>query len=267
MKFIFLFLVLTICFIGKSIQPDPNYLQTPKDLGLDFETFQIPTSDGALLHSWKINAVKEQKKFVTLVVAYGDAGNMSCQLNQAAILSQLGYDILLFDYRGFGNSSPFEINPDQLYYNEFTTDLISVVQFAKNQLSENKTGIWGQSMGTIMATQAAQKEKLDFLILEGFVLSPALITERIKALKGKEVILPETADSFQLDAIRIPTLVFSGKEDLFTTISDAKLFCKSASNRKIIVFNGNHLEGFTVLSGRYFGEIYCRKIERFVKQI
>ena len=87
MKIIVLFLVLSISFVCKSIKPDPNYIQTPKDLGLDFESFQIPTSDGALLHSWKINAVKEQKKFVTLVVAYSDAGNMSCQLNQAAILS------------------------------------------------------------------------------------------------------------------------------------------------------------------------------------
>ena len=201
------------------------------------------------------------------MVAYGDAGNMSCQLNQAAILSQLGYDMLLFDYRGFGKSSPFEINPDQLYYTEFITDLISAVQFAKFQLSENKIGIWGQSMGTIMATQAAQKEKLDFLILEGFVLSPTLISERINALKGKEVILPETPESYQLDAIQIPTLVFSGKEDLFTTTSDAKLFCNSASNRKMIVFDGNHLEGFSVLSGCYYGEIYCRKIEQFVKHV
>ncbi|MFM6994382.1 MAG: alpha/beta hydrolase [Sediminibacterium sp.] len=267
MKYLFLLLVLSISFVGKSIKPDPNYIQTPTDLGLDFESYQIPTSDGAVLNAWKINAVKEQKKFVTLIVAYGDAGNMSCQLNQAAILSQLGFDILLFDYRGFGKSSLFEINQDQLYYAEFITDLISVVQFCKLKFRENKTGIWAQSMGTIMATQAVQKEKVDFLVLEGFVLSPTLIKQRIKEFKAKELSLPEEDNSFHLDQIQIPVLIFSGKADIFTTLSDAKLFCKAAPKRKIVEFKGNHLEGFSVLSGRYFGEIYCRKIIRFVKKV
>lgn len=50
----------------------------------------------------------------TMVLAGTDSGNMSSFLFQARALAAAGYQVLLFDYRGFGHSQAFAIDQNQL---------------------------------------------------------------------------------------------------------------------------------------------------------
>jgi pimeloyl-ACP methyl ester carboxylesterase len=183
--------------VAMALKPDSVYVSTPYALGLKFQHTILPTTDGAEIDIWQIFADSTVKNNTTLIVAYGDAGNKSHWLNQAALMSKLGYDLVLFDYRGFGKSSPFEMNPNQLYYPEFVTDLTTVMQWNKIQYPKNKTGIWALSMGTIMATIAAQTEPVDFLIAEGFVADPAAIQKKIFEVKKKEIVLPQGDERYK----------------------------------------------------------------------
>ena len=176
------------------------------------------------MNSWIIKADEKVKNGITLILCYGDMGNMSYWLNQAGVLSQVGYDVLMFDYRGFGKSSAFKINPDYLYYDEFATDLTTVIKWAKLNLNSKKLGLISFSMGTIMSTIALQSESVDFFIGEGFVLSPKNIQSKLYDLKSKNILLPESSDNYDemVKNLKLPILLFSGTQDLVTTDKDSE---------------------------------------------
>ena len=265
---IILFFILTsqICF---GLKPETKYIATPDSLGLTYQTNKIISSKGIELNSWLIEANKEVKNGTTLIFCYGDMGNMSYWLNQAGILSQVGYNVLLFDYRGFGESSKFEINTDYLYYDEFADDLTNVVKWAKTNLNYDKLGLISFSMGTIMSTIALQKENVDFFIGEGFVLNPKEIQAKIEQLKEKKVLLPNSSKTYDkmVRSLELPILLFSGTQDNITTKEDSEKAILKSKNGKTITFEGNHLEGFYKLSGEYFGQKYIEYINEFIESI
>ncbi len=241
------------------------YISHPDSLGLNAKTFQIETIDGALLNTWVLFPMGEINLETTIVLAYGDAGNMSYWLNQCAILSQRGFTVVMFDYRGFGESSDFSMNPNQLYYDEFVLDLNSVYTWSQKNLSTKHIGIWGLSMGTIMTLQSLNMSEPDFLILEGMVVNTQRIRKRIGKLKNKEILLPKTTYNLKRVAknSKVKMLIFAGTEDLFTTLKDSNKIIKR-KNRKLVEFKGNYLQGFSVLTKNYFGDLYVDHIERFI---
>ena len=132
-KYFISFLILLSFSTSWALKPDKNYVAKPEDLSLRYTTSTITTSDGYALHSWTIQPDPANDKRTTLILTYGDSGNMSYWLNQAWVASNNGYTVVLFDYRGFGQSQDFTINNDYLYYNEFVTDLEAVIQWTKTK--------------------------------------------------------------------------------------------------------------------------------------
>ena len=264
--FLLFFFNLTLSVFG--LKPDSTYITNPHDLGLAYKNLQLQTVDNAIIDVWQIFADSTTTKNTTLILAYGDSGNKSYWLYQAAILSEFGYDIVLFDYRGFGKSSEFTMNANQLYYDEFATDLSCVIHWSKEEYSKNKLGVWALSMGTIMTAIALQTESIDFLIAEGFVLDPIAIQQRIGKMKSKEIVLPESHSNYAkcLSNLQLPVLLFAGTSDLFTTVGDSKSFANSAKNRRVISFNGDHLQGFQCLTKSDFGDKYIADMDRFIRQ-
>jgi alpha-beta hydrolase superfamily lysophospholipase len=162
-------------FHSYGLKPAKRYEAIPDTLKLPFEKTTITTSDNVKLKSWTFLPEKQADNNITLVLAYADAGNMSWWLTQATVLSQVGFTVVMFDYRGFGESDAFTIDPKMLYYNEFSTDLAAVIQYAKKKYPKHKTGVWAFSMGTIIATLAAKTTQPDFMIGDGFVTNPEII--------------------------------------------------------------------------------------------
>jgi hypothetical protein len=75
---------------------------TPEAIGLDYEDAVIETADGERLHGWFVPADAARG---TLLFFHGNAGNISHRLDSLAIFNRLGLDVLMVDYRGYGQSS------------------------------------------------------------------------------------------------------------------------------------------------------------------
>lgn len=264
---IFLFVIGTT--FSYALKPDRVYHLTPDSLDVAYTMHIIETPDKAKIKAWFLSAHDSIYNGTTLILSYGDAGNMSYWLNQAVLLTKKGYSVLMFDYRGFGESSDFEVDQNQLYYNEFAVDLMSVIKWSKQNLNFDNLGILSFSMGTIMSIIATQSERADFIIGEGFVLNPTAIKTKIFQFKQKEIILPAKSDEYEslVEKTEIPMLLFSGKKDQFTTLIDSQTIVSQKINRKLIEFEGNHLEGFSSLSKNYYGELYIAEIDRFIRNI
>jgi fermentation-respiration switch protein FrsA (DUF1100 family) len=83
--------------------PSRQVTWTPAHADLPFADMEIPTEDGARLHGWWIAARRRAAGHVLL--CHGNAGNIGDRVPHAALLTAAGFDVLLFDYRGYGRSS------------------------------------------------------------------------------------------------------------------------------------------------------------------
>uniref|UniRef100_UPI00404A1014 alpha/beta hydrolase n=1 Tax=Fulvivirga sp. TaxID=1931237 RepID=UPI00404A1014 len=268
-----LFLILSVfTYTSYGINPDRNYILTPDSISWSYEQAVVVTEDGAQINTWTYAANPKTDKDTVLILAYPDAGNMSYFVYHAATLANAGYTVVTFDYRGFGQSSDFQINPDYLYYTEFSLDLEAVVEKTAQNFTDKKIGIWCMSMGTTITTRAYPniKEQIDFIIGEGLVTSTSEIVKRYKSL-SKDVLLPETADIYSncLKNIAVPMLIFSASDDALTTTSDAlELKDSLNSSCNVIEYSGKHLRGFQAsIDSKGFGGWYIENINSFLSEI
>lgn len=83
--------------------PTRDEPQTPADLGLNFEEVRFASKDGTKLHGWLIPAKGEKAK-ATIVFSHGNAGSIGHHLPFVAWLPEEGFNVFIYDYRGYGKS-------------------------------------------------------------------------------------------------------------------------------------------------------------------
>lgn len=94
--------LLAACIERLFFHPDAIDYGNPKSLGLVHEDVFFPAPDGSKLHGWFIAARGPAKG--TVLHLHGNAANISNHLPLVAWLPDHGFNVLMFDYRGFGKS-------------------------------------------------------------------------------------------------------------------------------------------------------------------
>lgn len=95
--------LLLFVFQSKLIyMPWRNVDNTPADFRLPFEDLRITTPDGQTLAAWYIPAENAE---LTVLFCHGNAGNIGHRLDTLQIFHDLGLNCLIFDYRGYGQST------------------------------------------------------------------------------------------------------------------------------------------------------------------
>ncbi|MBD8488142.1 alpha/beta fold hydrolase [Echinicola sp. CAU 1574] len=267
---LFIFVLLFYCLNDAfAIKPDREYFMTPDSINWDYEQLKITTEDGYSLNSWIYEAKAENNKDTVLILAYPDAGNMSYFVYYAGILANAGYTVVTFDYRGFGKSDDFEIKADYLYYTEFSKDLEAVINTVELKFKSKKIGVWAMSMGTTITSRAYPniKEKIDFIIGEGYVTDTLAIIDRYKSL-DKALKLPEKYRKYKkaIRSIDVPLMVLAASEDTITTYQDALALQGILGDHcEVVQYPGEHLTGFHhQFDSKGFGGWYVERINSFV---
>ena len=118
------------------------------DFGIDVE---LTTADGNTIRGWLINgrSLQKQDRGNAPLVLYfpGNSLNRSERINDLREVAARGFDVLIFDYRGFGDStgSPTE--------STLSADALLVWQYARNTLgyNERRIVVFGESIGGAVA--------------------------------------------------------------------------------------------------------------------
>jgi len=98
-------LLLALFFQGCTsvfLYPDHNTYTTPESYGLNYDEVYFPSEDKTSLHAWHIYPRTESKGL--LFVAHGNAQNLSAHFVSWVWLLKAGYEVFIFDYRGYGRS-------------------------------------------------------------------------------------------------------------------------------------------------------------------
>jgi dipeptidyl aminopeptidase/acylaminoacyl peptidase len=152
--------VLTILgpMVGEIIATLPP-LFPPKDrnpltvLGLSYEDVAFPTTDGLTLRGWWIPAGSPNAPAV--IYAPGTGHDQRSGLALAGPLHQAGYHVLLFSYRGYGESDGDEFG--FTYGQRESEDIDAAVRFLKEQKGVKAIGVIGFSAGAASAILSASR--------------------------------------------------------------------------------------------------------------
>jgi uncharacterized protein len=241
-KLSILTLIFTFSFsLGFGMKPSKDYVYTPKELGFSYKELKINTVDNFEINTWDITP-KSTLKNTTIIICGTDAGNMSYFLSQALNLANEGYNVITFDYRGFGHSQNFKVDTTNLlFHNEFLLDFEAVVRHANQLYPKNKVGSLGFSMGGYFPLISTMK--LDFIMADSPLISPKTF---LKRLSRPTVTLPD--NSLEPIEKKIPQLYFLGKDDKFLLIDDIP-------TDFAILYKGNHLGAELILKEKFYSLI------------
>ncbi|MEO7992335.1 MAG: alpha/beta hydrolase [Chryseolinea sp.] len=262
MKLIFLMILLGLNTVSNAINPSRVYERTPDMYGLKYSQYQTMTTDNYSINVWEYAVSDSIEIDKTIIFVGTDAGNMSHLIARAIFFLGKGVRVISFDYRGFGKSADFEINKNFLFYPDFALDLDSVIKTTRKKYPSDKIGLYALSMGTYISL--IRKEKIEFLIAEGFYNNPQEVVNRIKINKGIIVLLPDQTRTIQKLEPSSPLIIFCASNDKTTMTDDARTFSKN-NNAKIVEFNGEHLTGFQVLTKVDPGDEYLEMVMDFIK--
>ncbi len=169
-----------------------------------YEEFFIATPDHHQINALWFKPAQPAKGLV--IYFHGNADNLQRWGNYAVDITQLGYEVLMIDYRGYGKSSGTP-NEQDLY-----EDAQLVWNWAKERMEHKKIIIYGRSLGSAIATHLAAEVQPDLLILETpfdelknasllrylFYIKPLRTTfatkEYLGKVKGKIIIFHGTDD-------------------------------------------------------------------------
>jgi pimeloyl-ACP methyl ester carboxylesterase len=83
--------------------PSRTIEHSPADAGLAYRDLWFETDDGERLHGWWVK--RRAAALGHVLLCHGNAGNVGDRVLHATVLTAVGFDVLLFDYRGYGHSS------------------------------------------------------------------------------------------------------------------------------------------------------------------
>ncbi|WP_040507484.1 alpha/beta hydrolase [Leptospira wolffii] len=160
-------ILISVFLIGCSsmlYQPSPQIFFPPEKLGYNPEKIRLKMKDGVSVNVW-IFRPKSSPPKASILQFHGNGENMSSHYVSLVWLVEKGYELITWDYRGYGES---EGEPDKL---DIHNDSLEILEFAKNRASKNKIPwiVYGQSLGGAISIRALgdMKDKEGLLLVVG----------------------------------------------------------------------------------------------------
>lgn len=172
-----------------------------------FEEINIPVAENVDLNALLFKT-KEPSKGIILYY-HGNAGAIHDWGKRAPLYLDNGYDILFFDYRGYGKSDGAYENTEQLL-----NDALKVYDHTKKSYAEEDIIVLGYSLGSGLATYAASKNNPKMLILNAPYYSWKILVSEQIAPPVPEFLVRYDIPTFQyIQAVTCPVKIFSGTRD------------------------------------------------------
>lgn len=215
-----------------SVYPD-GFWNPP---GLSFEDAWFEAPDGTKLHGWY---VPHPHPRAVVLVAHGNAGNLSHRYELLESLAELGVSAMIFDYRGYGRSagSPSEAG------------ILADARAARRWLaeragtSERQIVLMGESLGGGVMVDLAAKDGARALILENtFTSLPEVAAYHYPWLPVKTFMRTRLNAAAQIAGYHGPLLQFHGDADTIIPFALGRRLFEAAGEPKqfVVIAGGDH---------------------------
>ena len=222
-----------VVLTGVSV-PRPLNENTPADLGLLYETDRIDAGQGEWLEAWWIPAGGSRG---VVLMFPGYATGKSVLLSSAAAVHEMGFDLLLVDFRGAGGSSG---QSTTIGVRE-AKDVALTTKYVRSKWPGSRIVLYGESMGAVASLRAIAREQVDpdAVILESpfdrllDTVSNRFNSMGLPAFPGAQLVvfwgsIQQGFNGFEHNpvdyatAVKCPALMLHGEQDPRVTPSQAR---------------------------------------------
>jgi alpha-beta hydrolase superfamily lysophospholipase len=282
--YISFFLFLTFRQRQLIYRPNPNLSMLPSasDFGLPYEDVWIPIPNSSeQLHGWWIPSALPPEPYTILpqepmqvlqspkVMLYlcGVGRNMGDYnyLSRVAAFRQLGFSVLVFDYRGYGRSGGGFPNETQLYEDsQAAWNYLRQVR----QIPADQILIYGESLGGAIALDLALNHpEASGLILQSTFTSMLEAVQQKSFIKTMPIhlVLTERFESIaKISSLQMPVLFLHGSSDSVVPYEMSERLYAAAPEPKqlFLIPEADHVSIYQLGNRSYF-----RAIQRFVETL
>jgi fermentation-respiration switch protein FrsA (DUF1100 family) len=232
----------------------------PQDYGIPRERVEehwIETDDGEMLFAWYCKA---EHPIASALYCHGNTGNLTNSAHVIPHLLDSGINVLLFDYRGFGQSSGFPS------LSGVVSDGICAARYHDRIRPQHLPSLlYGYSLGGAVAAQVTRFRAFDGLVLQSTFTN----LRELARCTFRQVPLHLVSGNFfdtrsVLERIGIPVLIIHGSNDETVPCSMARsLFESCASVKQLrVIEGGQHKDLYTRA-----GESLVWTINRFASDL
>ncbi|MXY24376.1 MAG: alpha/beta hydrolase [Acidobacteria bacterium] len=227
----------------------------PADFGLHAQELSITAADGVRLHGWWIQGPGDR----VLIWYHGNAGNIGHRLDNARwFVDQLGVDVVLVDYRGYGRS---EGAPDEEgIYRDGLAIYDAVV--ARSVRAEDIV-LFGRSLGGAVAIEVALHRPVGAIVLESpFRSVPALAREHYWFVPSF-LVRTRMDNESKIGSVDVPTLVLHGDRDRVVPVAHGRrLFELAARSAQFHLIEGAGHNDTYLVGGRPYRDAWTAFLRR-----
>ncbi len=219
---------------------------TPQHLGLAYEDVELVTADRVRLHGWFVPAENARG---TLLFFHGNAGNISHRLDSIAIFNRMNLDVLIIDYRGYGQSQG-RISEKGSY-----RDAEAAWYYLTESRGIAADGIivFGRSLGASIAAWLASQHAPAALIVEsGFSSVPSMAQRLYPFLPVRWLSKFRYDTARYVSTLACPLLVVHSPNDEIIPYAEGRqIFDAAPADKQFLDIRGGHNDGFYI-SGRTY---------------
>ena len=252
---IYLMLALLLFVFQKKLLffPTTEIRVTPASNDWDFQEF-ILSIDGFETFGWFIPGQTETSQ--TVLFSHGNAGNMGDRLETIRIFHELDFNVAIYDYGGYGNSTG-SVSEKRCY-----ADARAVWSYLREErgIAASSIVLFGRSLGGAVTAQLATEVDAAAVILESTFFSIPRMAQELYPVFPSSLLVRHRFDSGSKVAnIEEPILHIHSPGDEFIPYSRGEaLFDASTEPKEFLELRGGHNDGFWSS-----GETYTKGLASF----
>lgn len=263
--------------------PEKKFFATPSYLGMPFEDVVFRGKKGVRLHGWFIpgkdlrpdeagSGTGEEKK-PSILICSGNAGNRARMIFHAQILHEAGFNVLCFDYRGFGESL------EKVDMKTFIEDAVSAYDYmiSREDVDMGRTGVFGVSLGSMVCVAvASRRPSVKGVVAEAVFMPGRLVAKIMESRHFGPIAYAATPLTTRalfpfgnnvsrvVRNIKCPIFMIHGDRDLIAPLENAAyVYSMAKTPKKIWVIEGSGHPSESLVSR---GSEYCAQLVGFLKE-
>ena len=236
--FLYFFILVFLYFYQRNLLYHPNENNYSGDqISVDIQKVKIQTSDNLELLGWYHE--KNLKDYKTLIFFHGNAGSLENRIYKLNHFKEMNINFLIIAWRGFSGNSG-KPSEEGLY-----EDGKSAINWLiKKGVSEKNFVLYGESLGTGVATHLAQHRDFAGVILETPFTSMVNAAKTFYPYVPVSLLLKDKFENYKkIKNINCPILVMHGEKDQIVPFYMGKKIYEIANEPKYSHFTkyDNHM--------------------------
>ncbi|GAB4131428.1 MAG: alpha/beta hydrolase [Cyanobacteria bacterium J069] len=203
-----------LVWVGQTrliFRPDAEIRTTPDEVGLSYETVDLPVGSGRV-RGWWIGAGRDNAP--TVLYLHGTGSNLGDHPRLAAQFYELGWSAFLIDYRGYGESQG-DFPSEQAVYADAIAALAYLTE--TRRIPPQRIVVMGRSIGGAIALELATRHPdLAAVVVESsFTSMRDMISHFVPVqLLPVDFLLHQKFDSLaKVRSLQMPLLIIHGTGD------------------------------------------------------